>query len=285
MDRLTVFKYEGSGNDFLVVPDAGSTKPFDDPALVRALCDRHRGIGADGVLRISRAPLGGGIRMELRNADGGLAETSGNGMRCAALAAIDLGLIGTKDLSNLTLDVMTDAGISHAAFSHAPAGGSVEISVSMGIVHVEPCPSPLVGLEAFRGDVGNPWLVFLDKDAVGVDIADVGPTYEVAVKGGQNVCVVAPSGAPDELDMDVWERGVGLTQACGTGSCAGAAAAHLAGIVGENVVVHNPGGALIVSLSGQDANAPFVELLGPTRRVARIDVELDGFFSSRSGGA
>jgi diaminopimelate epimerase len=275
-----MFKYEGLGNDFLVVPDSDRTAPLDDPSLIRALCDRHRGVGADGLLLLSLTPDGVGIYMELRNADGSFAETSGNGLRCAALAAVELGLGGASLGEDLALDITTDARVAHAIFATVPVSGSAEISVTMGVVRLVPIDSPLEGYRAYRGDVGNPWLVFLGEDVKTVDIADLGASFEGAVEGGQNVCVIAPRGAKDEVDMDVWERGVGLTQACGTGSCAGAVAAHLAGIVGERVVVHNPGGALIVTLSGRDATGPFVSLTGPTRRVARIEVELDAFSSS-----
>ncbi|MGH9164186.1 MAG: diaminopimelate epimerase, partial [Acidimicrobiales bacterium] len=92
MATLNLTKHHGSGNDFLVLLDLDGGHPVD-AGQARALCDRHRGIGADGVIRVTAGTGGAEVTMELRNADGGVAEISGNGLRCVAQAVLDAGLV------------------------------------------------------------------------------------------------------------------------------------------------------------------------------------------------
>jgi diaminopimelate epimerase len=260
-------KYEGLGNDFLIVRDENRTTRFDQ-VLIRHLCNRHTGIGADGLIRLSQPINKGAVRMELRNADGSFAETSGNGLRCAALAARYFGFTDAD-----SFQIETEVSVASAAFLSGSDNGNAEISVSMGQVTVSKTPSPIEGFAAYRANVGNPHLVLIGKDISAIDIADMGPKLEHSEPGGLNVEVIAPTDLPDDLDLVVWERGAGLTQACGSGSCAAAAAAQLEGLTGHRVVVHNPGGAVSVELTGTDQNAPFAALIGPARRIARIEID------------
>jgi len=117
--------------------------------------------------------------------------------------------------------------------------------------------------------VGNPHLVLLGTDLGGVDVARAGTAAQQAYPGGINLELVSPGPAPDELALRVWERGVGETLACGTGSCAAAAAARAWGVVGGRVRVHNPGGTLEVRLNGTG-----VVLAGPVRRVCAVEVDI-----------
>jgi diaminopimelate epimerase len=260
---LTLLKYEAIGNDFVVLVDPGRAERFD-AALAEALCDRRRGIGADGLMRIG----GGGqdLTMELRNADGGVAETSGNGLRCAVLAAIDEGLV---ESATAPIRVRTLAGTVTARCVERDTAGA-RLTVGMGELTVQrETSSPLVGYEALTVDVGNPHLVLLaGAQAAPVDIAEIGPVLEASRPGGVNVEVVEVRG-PGVLALSVWERGAGRTLACGSGSCAAAAAARLLGRSGDAVLVENPGGALAVRLSGPPER-PSAVLEGPARRVAEI---------------
>ncbi|MHB1583453.1 MAG: diaminopimelate epimerase [Acidimicrobiales bacterium] len=266
--RLDFSKHEGAGNDFLVLVDRGGRFALGD-AEVRALCDRHRGIGADGVIVVRLGSAGAEVTMELRNADGGRAEMSGNGIRCLAQAAVDAGLVGSGRFT-----VATDAGLRTVEYRPAERPGSAWASVAMGEVVVgEEEPQPVEGRRARRVDVGNPHLVLLGPDPDAVDVATIGRRLGAAEPGGINVEFVAAGPGRDELRLRVWERGVGETLACGTGSCAAAAAAHRWGLVGERVRVHNPGGVLEVVL-GHEAGDP-VLLAGPVRRVAEVTVDLD----------
>jgi diaminopimelate epimerase len=117
-------------------------------------------------------------------------------------------------------------------------------------------------------DVGNPHLVVLGPDPATVDVATLGPTLEHRDPAGLNVEFVTLGPGPDEITMRVWERGVGETEACGTGSCAAAAALHHWGRVGEAVTVHQPGGAAVVELHA-DGTA---HLSGPSQVIATCQV-------------
>ena len=229
-------KYHGLGNDFLILLDADGTQPFDAD-LARAVCDRHRGIGADGLIRMTAGP-----RMELFNADGGRAETSGNGLRCSARAVVDAGWVAGPDFT-----ITTDSGPRPVTLL-----GDGNVRVDMGRVRVE----------GEHVDVGNPHRVVLVDDLAGVDGS--GPPWRSGHAGQPdlNLEFVVPGPGPDEITMRVFERGVGETQACGSGACAAAAVAHEKGLVGTRVTVHQPGGDAIVDIDG-DA----IALTGPAEFV------------------
>jgi diaminopimelate epimerase len=239
-----------------------------DGNFVAELCDRHRGVGADGLMVVRPATGAGDVRMELRNADGRRAETSGNGLRCLALALVDAGICAGPDVL-----VETDAGLRGVSIVERMSDDCALIRAEMGTLAVGPEElAPLLGSDftARHVDVGNPHLVMIGKDLEGVDIVELGRALEDAVPGGQNVEVVTPDSLGG-LELLVWERGAGVTEACGTGSCAAAAAARAAGLVGDHVRVQNPGGALDVDLSG-DLDSPAVWLTGPACRIARIEI-------------
>jgi diaminopimelate epimerase len=300
MSMLTLVKYQGLGNDFLVALDgraldaAGAELAGHAPAaagvaglptdggdltggLARALCDRHTGVGADGILVLRAAGSGGDVRMELRNADGGRAETSGNGLRCFALATVEAGLVPGPEVI-----VETDAGARRAVLRRREGSGSADVSVEMGRVRVARsgpvADAALPGSRAlpwpsWSVDAGNPHLVLLAPSLEGVAIAAIGPMLERQRPGGQNVEIATYEPAAGELSLVVWERGAGVTLACGSGSVAAAAALHFAGICPARVRVHNPGGMAEVILSGDDPLAVTAELAGPVHRVARIEVD------------
>ncbi len=262
--ELALAKYQGLGNDFLVWLDLEGRLQID-ASLARLACDRHLGFGADGLLRGGPPPRGSSDEMtfELRNADGGEAEMSGNGLRCLVHAAIDSGAVqaGPGD----TLTVLTPAGRREVRV-HALEDGWMWASTEMGEPKVlGPADSCNVGNGQLFVDVGNPHLVILGPDPRTVDVASLGPALsdETGAQGGVNVEFVALGPGRDELTMRVWERGVGETQACGTGSVAAAAALHHWGRVGTKVTVNQPGGAAEVELR-VDGTAV---LTGPSRRV------------------
>jgi diaminopimelate epimerase len=262
-------KHEGAGNDFLVVVDPDDRLRLS-VAQVRLLTDRHRGIGADGIIVVRAGRDGADLSMELRNADGGEAEMSGNGIRCLAQAAVDAGLVTPPRFT-----VSTAGGRRSVEFVAGESPGWAKASVDMGAVSLGPDqPQDFEDRRARTVDVGNPHLVLLGPDVASIDIAVLGPQLQAAFADGINVewITVAHDDDGPLLELRVWERGVGETLACGTGSVAAAAAARSWGAVGGAgpVRVRNPGGTLEVVL-GDGAGDPAF-LAGPVRKVADIDI-------------
>jgi diaminopimelate epimerase len=259
---LRFTKHHGAGNDFLVLVDVEGSLPIG-AELARALCDRRFGVGADGVIRVLDGGDRADLAMELRNADGGVAEMSGNGMRCLAQAAVEAGLVKPP-----TFTVMTTAGVRSVEYRPSESPGSAVASVDMGMAGLGPDqPQQFAERRARQVDMGNPHLVLLGPDPEGVDVAELGSRLQAVHAGGINVEFISVGPGPDALTLRVWERGVGETRACGTGSAAAAAAARSWGLVGDTVDVHNPGGTLQVSLAPDG-----VRLIGPVHRVAAIEV-------------
>jgi diaminopimelate epimerase len=281
--RLT--KHHGSGNDFLVVLDTDSSHPID-ASVARALCDRHTGVGADGIVRATPAPPGGSVRarMELLNADGSRAEMSGNGIRCLAQAMV----LGWPDVGP-EIPIETDAGPRTVTVHEQVDPVTHDLSVAMGQARVGGEAPEWAGGPVGRTlivDMGNPHLV-LDLSAAGatalaeVDLVTLGETVNAKVPGGSNVHLLTTAGGEPVasggtagrdvgIAIRTYERGVGLTQACGTGACAAAVAARQWGLAGDRVAVDMPGGRAEVTL-GAVADDPVV-LRGPATLVAQIEL-------------
>ena len=287
MSTITLTKHHGLGNDFLVLADVDGALDVslaEGDALAHHLCDRHRGIGADGLLLALPAPEDGSaaVTMRLHNAGGGVAEMSGNGIRCFAQAVVDGGLVPAG-----TLRVATDAGLRVVEVGPSDAHGLADIRVGMGVAKLDSIPlGTIAGAGRVRTvDVGNPHVV-IEGDPQSVDLAVLGPEVEapyLASSGGINVEVIAsasrgPRGI-DAIDMVVWERGVGITQACGTGATAAALVAHRWGLVGHIVEVRQPGGSSVVEIAGDAevdgetaGDTAVLTLVGPSQFIARIEV-------------
>ena len=254
-DTAFLEKWHGAGNDFLVAVRPGSPARLDG-ATARRWCDRHTGIGADGLIEGTFDDAG--LVMHLHNADGTKAELSGNGLRCLAAAAATHGLIPEG-----TLDVATDAGLRRVTVALDPAGDRAWGSVEMGPVTIEPGGSLGAGVIA---TIGNPHVVIADPGGDADQLVDRAAELTSSIGSGANVEFVTVE-RPDHLSIRVVERGVGLTLACGTGSCATAAVCHALGMSGTRVTVSNPGGDLDVSLDGGAAT-----LSGPAIRIASISL-------------
>lgn len=262
---LSLTKHHGLGNDFLVLVDLDGRHPVG-PALARALCHRTRGVGADGLIRVGAGFEGAAVTMELRNADGSRAETSGNGLRCLAQAVLDAGVVPGPELT-----VQTAVGLRHLTARPTDRPQVLDVSVTMGRAGVgedQPQASPGRGIRTV--DMGNPHLVLWGPSFTTEDVVGLGPQVQSRHPGGINVEFMTPGPGADEVTVRIWERGVGETQACGSGACAAAAAAQAWGLVGPRVVVHQPGGDAVVELGGDE-----VVLTGPAERVARVEVEVE----------
>jgi diaminopimelate epimerase len=276
-DHIALTKLQGLGNDFLVILDRDDSAgpgdgPVPDAELARRLCHRHLGVGADGLIwsqLLEPSPTDDDVRLSFRlwNADGSEAEMSGNGMRCLAHAALDAGWISEDE----PVGVLTPAGRRGVRVKRSgPEPGLAWATVEMGSVKVggeeRRCN---VGHGQLLVDVGNPHLVVLGPDPDAVDVRALGPRLEATDPAGLNVEFVALGPGPDTVTMRVWERGVGETEACGTGSVAAAAALHHWRRVGPAVTVLQPGGAAAVELR-TDGTAT---LSGPSRHIAACVVE------------
>jgi diaminopimelate epimerase len=231
-------KWHGLGNDFVVAFEADGWRLSDGQRAV-ALCDRHRGIGADGLLIVGASPA----RMTVFNADGSESEMCGNGLRCVSAA------IATRAATSGWFDVETGAG-PHA--TRLLTSGEVELLMPRPRLMPDVTGSALVrpraGLDApgYRLSTGNPHWVFLDLENP-PDIAIVGPLLELDPQFPDRVNIefvrLLDDGA---LRVDVWERGCGQTQACGTGAAAVAELWRTLGRipVDESITVELPGGRL-----------------------------------------
>jgi diaminopimelate epimerase len=236
---LRFWKYHGLGNDFVVVEGEVPMAP----ARAVALCDRRRGVGADGVLTVLPATEGGTARMHIYNPDGSVAAMCGNGVRCVARH-----LAETRAVVGDVV-VETDSGPKRCEI-HRAEGEIDAVTVDMGRARVEGAQEFVVGVErvrALRVSMGNPHAVILDgPDAERAGI--IGPAIEAQVPGGVNVGFARAQDST--VDLVVWERGAGLTEACGTGACAAAVAAlHEGRLTGRSpVTVRLPGGALEITV-------------------------------------
>jgi diaminopimelate epimerase len=273
---LRLSKHHGLGNDFLVLIGSADQVARVDADLAARLCDRHRGVGADGLL-VGVLPAddtvtdGPDLTMTLYNADGGIAEMSGNGIRCLAQAEARRRGTDTVDLR-----IATDGGSRPVQVRPGPDPATVLVRVEMGAAGPgpeadwQPAEPPAVAPQKQATvDLGNPHLVLLVDDPAAVPLDQDGPLHESCYDAGINVHVAArsPGGAAtDEVTMRTWERGVGLTEACGTGATAVARALHDWGVIGDEVTVHMPGGDVVVQVGDS------MVLTGPAAYVADVEV-------------
>jgi diaminopimelate epimerase len=284
MTAARLSKLHATGNDFLVWswlgPDGAANHPVT-ASQARALCDRHTGIGADGLIIAMPGSDGADAKMLLFNADGGIAEMSGNGMRTLAWV-----VARTGRGANGALTVDTGGGRRQVELTRDPSTSEVShATVDMGAVTFDPALIPVkvespFGITAdyhgtqYEGDaagMGNPHLVLFVDDPATARVTQHGPHLEHDERFPKRTNVEfvrATPGATDEIDMRVWERGVGETLSCGTGACAVAAVAHERGLVGERVTVHVPGGDLTVELGDT------IRLGGPVVHVFDVEVDL-----------
>ncbi|MCR6488077.1 diaminopimelate epimerase [Amycolatopsis sp. OK19-0408] len=266
MGGIEFLKGHGTQNDFVLLPDAAGRLELTE-ARIAALCDRQRGLGADGVLRIVRAtaldvPSAGEWFMDYRNADGSIAEMCGNGVRVFARYLVDAGLATEGEFV-----VGTRAG-DRPVVVHPDR----TVTVEMGPATITGTSVTVVAGRPFSGvavDVGNPHLVsLLDDDVADLDLRDQPDFDHDFFPHGVNLEFVNRLGE-GALRMRVHERGVGETRACGTGTVAAVAAAfHLAGTDTGASTVDIPGGRVSVTVSRGGST-----LSGPAEIVARGELD------------
>ncbi len=265
--ELRFAKYEGLGNDFLIV-DATDDSLLD-ASQVAALCDRHFGVGGDGVLLVTPpSSLGARATMVVLNADGSRPEMCGNGLRCVALH-----LASQDRARGVSFIVDTDAGPRLVAVERTHCTASVSVGMGRGLPEGE-----LV--HAFHGkelnfskvSMGNPHAINFDAGLDEADLDQLGPALSARFERGTNVELVTIRDGRT-LEVVVWERGVGRTLACGTGACAVVVAAARQGRVpfDAEIEVHLPGGPLHISVARETLD---VTMRGPAKQVFSGEVRV-----------
>ena len=258
-------KMEGLGNDYPFL-NCLEGEPPDLPRLATALSDRHFGVGADGLICV-KPGWAGDFAMEMYNADGSRGAMCGNGIRCLGKFVYDSGLTRKRCLT-----IQTDAGPRGLELS-VQKGQAAEVTVDMGPAKVEGevyCQTPAGAFWVTPVDVGNPHGVVFCPEWTEEETARVGPMLEVCPPLGQrrNIEFLTVEDR-ERLTVRVWERGSGVTLACGTGACASFAAARRRDLCGRKVQVRLPGGVLQV-----EEREGRLLMTGPARTVFRGEIDL-----------
>ena len=276
--KLRFAKYQGTGNDFVLIDGLDEPLPIVDwPAVANFLCDRHYGVGADGVLLLSRGAAAP-FAMRVLNADGSEPQMCGNGIRCLARYLHDSGRVGQG-----AFEVETGAGVIRPEVLP-----DLQVRVDMGKPRLTRSEIPMLGppdervveepIGAGFGTVlvtavsmGNPHAIMFVPDVDAIPLRDWGPRIErhEMFPERTNVEFVQVMG-PNHANMRVWERGSGITLACGTGACATLVAGVLAGRMERDAVIHLPGGPLAIRWE-EDGH---VWLTGPAEPVFTGEVTL-----------
>lgn len=267
-------KVHGLGNDFVLVD--GLKENFDTesfPELAVRVCDRHFGVGADGLVFL--LPSGeADVKMRIFNSDGSEAEMCGNVIRCAAKYLREHGIVEKEKVRVETLAgiivpelilegervalVRVDMGEPRLERSEIPMSGPP------GRVVDEPLAVDGAVYRVTAVSMGNPHCVIFVPEVDSVPLRDIGPRIEnlPAFPRKTNVEFIKVLGG-EEIRMRVWERGAGETLACGTGACAAAVAAHLNGRTGRRVTVHLQAGDLLIEWAGDN----HIYMTGPAEEI------------------
>ena len=239
---LPFVKMHGAGNDFVVIDRRAGGAPLT-AALAAAIGDRHRGVGFDQLAEITDEP-GADYRLVFWNADGSQAGACGNASRC--VAALVMGQTGQDRVRFATARGMLTAEMRDGQVWVNMGAPQLDWDAVPLARDVDPARLPLAGAPAAIG-MGNPHCVFFVPDAEAVALTELGPRIEHDPLFPQRTNVeYASLKGPDRLRMRVWERGTGVTLACGSGACATAVAAHRRGLTGRRVTLDLDGGTLVV---------------------------------------
>jgi diaminopimelate epimerase len=269
---MRFIKMHGIGNDYVYLDCVRHPEPADPAGLSRAMSDRHFGVGSDGLILVCKSGKAD-ARMRMFNADGSESEMCGNGIRCVAKLVHDHGIS-----ANNPLRIETGRGVL-TLHLELKAGKVDQVRVDMGepILQAEriptalsgdrvvDVPSPLPGLAMTCVSMGNPHAVLYVEDVAKVPLTEWGPMLETHALFPRKINVhFVEVLSKSEAIMRTWERGSGVTQACGTGACAVAVAGVLTGRTGRKLLAHLPGGDLRLEW---DADTNHVFMTGPATEV------------------
>jgi diaminopimelate epimerase len=267
-------KYHGLGNDFILIDNRAHSEPVITSEQAIQLCDRHFGIGADGVIFALPGQDGTDYTMRIFNSDGSEPEMCGNGIRCLAQFLSTLEGADTKTQYR----IHTLGGVMSPRLEDE---GKVTVDMGMPQLNAAEIPTILAAAEQKVIDVpievagqswnvtcvsmGNPHCITFVEDAAAIPLETIGPQFEhhPAFPKRTNTEFIQVL-RPDYLKMRVWERGAGVTLACGTGACAAVVAGVLTGKSDRKATVELPGGCLEIEWSEQDQR---VYMTGPAERV------------------
>jgi diaminopimelate epimerase len=267
-------KYHGLGNDFILIDNRAHSEPVITSEQAIQLCDRHFGIGADGVIFALPGQDGTDYTMRIFNSDGSEPEMCGNGIRCLAQFLSTLEGADTKTQYR----IHTLGGVMSPRLEDE---GKVTVDMGMPQLNAAEIPTTLAAAEQKVIDVpievagqswnvtcvsmGNPHCITFVEDAAAIPLETIGPQFEhhPAFPKRTNTEFIQVL-RPDYLKMRVWERGAGVTLACGTGACAAVVAGVLTGKSDRKATVELPGGCLEIEWSEQDQR---VYMTGPAERV------------------
>lgn len=254
-------KMQGCGNDYVYI-NGFTEKIGDKPAFVRAVSDRHFGVGGDGAIFINPSEEAD-FEMEMYNADGTRAEMCGNGIRCVAKYVYDKGLTDKKQLSIVSfgnikyVDLYVENGLVSSVKVNMGApileAGKVPVKSAMSRSIDEPITVNGKEYRMTCVSMGNPHAVIFMKDIANLDIASIGPLFEnhEVFPNRTNTEFVEVIDRT-HVNMRVWERGTGETLACGTGCCATVAASVLNDLTEDKVTVHVSGGEIEIQWDRQE---------------------------------
>ena len=263
---MKFYKYHGLGNDFVLIDSRkDNLEQVDLKKLAQDVCDRHFGIGADGLLIVWPSKKAH-YRMQILNPDGSEPEMCGNGIRCFAKHVYE-----TDQLKEEVLSVETLAGVMLPAVILGPEKQVIGIEVDMGIPKIINNEQLTINNKEYTINnisMGNPHAVIFVDDLTKVNVVEIGPEIENHPNFPNRTNVEFVQILNDkEIEVEVWERRAGETLACGTGACASVVAANKAGKVGKRAVVHLPGGNLDIELTDDS----HVLMRGPAIKVFEGD--------------
>lgn len=286
MPQTPFRKMNGLGNEFLVI-DARETPVRPRPEIIARLADHANGVGFDQLITIERTGSGADAFMRIDNADGGEVEACGNGTRC-------VGWLLMHESGRDHASIETAAGLLNARLDAAPSGGAPMISVDMGVprfdwrdiplseefrdtraieLQIGPIDSPVLHSPSVA-NIGNPHAIFWVGDVWAYELERFGPLLENHPVFPQRANIsLARVTAPDAITLRTWERGVGLTRACGTAACAALACAARTRRTGREATVTLPGGALRIAWDDRD----HIWMTGPA------ELEFTGYFDPGTG--
>ena len=266
-------KMQGCGNDFVVL-DARTHPLAVTPARAAALADRRTGIGCDQVIILEPPPPGADVFMRIRNPDGSEAGACGNATRCvAALLAAEAGrtrLTIRTIAGDLPAETHPDGSVTIDMGTPGLDWHDIPLAAPADTLHLDLSEAPLADPAACS--MGNPHATFFVPDLAALDLARLGPVLEHAAifPGRANIGFVQPL-APDRLRLRVWERGAGLTLACGSGACAALVNAARRGLAHRRAEVQMDGG--ILTIAWRDDN--HVLMTGPATSVFDGSIDLE----------